>query len=72
MEKIKHSNINFLNKVLKIIPLGSQTFSRSKIFFDERYSPLFNIKGNNGYIYDLNKKKIFRFDKWFRCSNPWL
>ena len=57
MEKIKHSNINFLNKVLKIIPLGSQTFSRSKIFFDERYSPLFNIKGNNGYIYDLNKKK---------------
>ena len=57
MEKIKHSNINFLNKVLKIIPLGSQTFSRSKIFFDERYSPLFNIKGNKGYIYDLKKKK---------------
>jgi len=47
----------FLKKVLKIIPLGTQTFSRSKIFFDEKFSPLFNIKGKNQYLYDLNNIK---------------
>ena len=41
----------------KIIPLASQTFSRSYLFFDKNYFPLFIKRGKGQYVYDLDNNK---------------
>ncbi len=48
---------NLFKKVIKKIPLGSQTFSRSYLFFDKNYSPLFNIRGYKQFIFDIDNNK---------------
>ena len=44
-------------KVIKKIPLGCQTFSRSYLFFDKNYSPLFNSRGYKQFIFDIDNNK---------------
>ena len=47
-----------LKEALKYIPLGSQTFSRSYLFFDEKHSPLFIKRGINQFSYDEDGNKF--------------
>ncbi len=44
-------------KAKRVIPLASQTFSKSYLFFDPKKQPLFNNKGKNQYIFDLDNNK---------------
>ena len=61
-EKLKLNNSKKLfNEAKKIIPLASQTFSRSHLFFDKDFFPLFLKKGLGQYVYDLDKNKYLDF-----------
>jgi glutamate-1-semialdehyde aminotransferase/spore coat polysaccharide biosynthesis protein SpsF (cytidylyltransferase family) len=44
----------FLERAERIIPLGSQTFSKSRIQFPPGESPLFVTHGDGGKIYDVD------------------
>lgn len=55
MKNIKISNSKkMLNKAKKIIPLASQTFSKSYKLFDENFFPLFAKEGTNQFIKDVD------------------
>ena len=58
--KLRKSKIAF-KKAKKIIPLASQTFSRSHYFFDENYFPLFLNKGKGQYVHDLDGNKYLDY-----------
>ena len=51
----------YLEDALSVIPLGSQTFSRSHIFLDKNYFPLFNSSGRKQYLYDVDGNKFLDF-----------
>ena len=51
--KFNQSNLLF-NDVQNIIPLGSQTFSKSYRFLPKKNSPLFVKKGNGCYFWDID------------------
>ena len=55
-KKFKKSN-KFLKVVEKNIPLGSQTFSKSKLFLPYKKTPLFLEKGSGCYVYDVDGNK---------------
>ena len=55
-KKFKKSN-KFLKVVEKNIPLGSQTFSKSKLFLPYKKAPLFLEKGSGCYVYDVDGNK---------------
>ena len=61
----KKINLKNSNKVFKetskIIPLSSQTFSKSHLFYDKKYFPLFAFKGSGQYLIDLDKNKYLDF-----------
>lgn len=44
----------FLNRAEKVIPLGSQTFSKSKTAYLPGYAPLFATHGLGGRIWDID------------------
>ena len=52
---------NKSNKLLKLveknIPLGSQTFSKSKLFLPHKKTPLFLDRGSGCYVYDVDGNK---------------
>ncbi len=52
----KNSNILF-KKARKIIPLASQTFSKSYLQLTLGAAPLFIEKGNGAYVWDIDKNK---------------
>ena len=58
--KLLKSKIEF-KKAKSIIPLASQTFSKSHYFFDKNYFPLFLKKGIGQYVYDLDGNKYLDF-----------
>ena len=62
---IKRLNIQkskkHLNKTLKIVPLASQTFSKSYKLFDKNFFPLFSKSGNKQYIKDLDNNNFLDF-----------
>ena len=61
-EKLKlNKSKKLFNEAKKIIPLASQTFSRSHLFFDKDFFPLFLKKGLGQYVYDLDKNKYLDF-----------
>jgi glutamate-1-semialdehyde aminotransferase/spore coat polysaccharide biosynthesis protein SpsF (cytidylyltransferase family) len=43
-----------LEKAEKLIPLGAQTFSKSKLMFPAGVTPLFLTHGDGGYCYDVD------------------
>lgn len=54
--KFNKSN-KFIKLVEKNIPLGSQTFSKSKLFLPHKRTPLFLEKGSGCYVYDIDGNK---------------
>ena len=44
-------------KSIKKIPLASQTFSKSYLFFDKEHSPLFATRGKRQYVFDVDGNK---------------
>ncbi len=44
----------FLDRAERVIPLGSQTFSKSKLQFPPGASPLFVTHGDGGKVYDVD------------------
>ena len=56
--KIKFDKSNrFIKIVEKNIPLGSQTFSKSKLFLPYKKTPLFLEKGSGCFVYDIDGNK---------------
>ena len=62
---MKKLNINnskkHLNKALGLIPLASQTFSKSYKLFDKKFFPLFSKSGNKQFIKDLDGNNFLDF-----------
>lgn len=54
MKKIFKKNNNFLKKVLKVIPLASQTFSKSYLQHIKREAPLFADRAKGAFIWDID------------------
>lgn len=56
MRKYKNSEI-WLKKALEVIPLGTQTFSKSYTQFPYGVSPYFIEKGEGAYVWDVDGNK---------------
>lgn len=54
MSERYHQSEQFLQRAEKVIPLGSQTFSKSRIQFPPGHSPLFIERGNGGRVWDID------------------
>jgi len=52
-EKLTKSN-ELLKNCLEIIPLASQTFSKSHLYYPQEYSPLFLKKGEGAMVWDID------------------
>lgn len=58
MEDARYSkSTNFLHRAEKSIPLGSQTFSKSRTQYPVGVSPLFINKANGTYVWDIDGNK---------------
>ena len=51
----------FLARALKTVPLGSQTFSKSKTQLPEGVSPFFAAKGKGAYLWDVDGNEYVDF-----------
>src|SRR3990167_5456407 len=51
--RYQKSNI-LLNRALKVMPLGSQTFSKSHIQYPENCAPLYLQRGKGGRVWDVD------------------
>lgn len=58
--RYKKSN-EFLKRAEKVIPLGSQTFSKSKLHFPEGVSPLFLSHGKGSHVWDIDGNEYIDF-----------
>ena len=47
----------FLNRALRVIPLGSQTFSKSITQYPRDCSPLFIERAKGAFVYDIDKNR---------------
>ena len=68
---LKNSN-KFFKETSKIIPLSSQTFSKSYLIYNKNKFPIFCTKGKNQYLYDLDnntkaKKYLRPVKRWDIC-----
>jgi glutamate-1-semialdehyde aminotransferase/spore coat polysaccharide biosynthesis protein SpsF (cytidylyltransferase family) len=52
---------NMLSRALKTVPLGSQTFSKSKTQLPYGVSPYFASRGEGAYLYDVDDNKYIDF-----------
>ncbi len=50
-----------LERALKTIPLGSQTFSKSKVQFPYGVSPYFIVKGHGSHVWDVDGNEYVDF-----------
>ena len=61
MSKRYHNSEKFLNRALNLIPLGSQTFSKSVTQLPFGASPYFVEKAHGAYFWDIdNNKYIYK------------
>ena len=51
----------FLQRAEKVIPLGSQTFSKSKVHFPEGVSPYFLTHGKGSHVWDVDGNEYVDF-----------
>src|SRR5690606_10771496 len=51
----------FLERALRTVPLGSQTFSKSKTQLPVGVSPFFASKGEGAYLWDVDGNKYVDF-----------
>ncbi len=56
-----HKSENLLARVLKTIPLGSQTFSKSKTQYPFGVSPYFIARGNGSRVWDVDGNEYLDF-----------
>jgi glutamate-1-semialdehyde aminotransferase/spore coat polysaccharide biosynthesis protein SpsF (cytidylyltransferase family) len=53
-QRLYTTSNKMLRRAEEVIPLGSQTFSKSHISFPAKKSPLFLTHGNNGRVWDVD------------------
>lgn len=58
--KITYSNILY-NKAIKIIPAGTQTFSKGVTQFVEGFAPKYLHRGKGAYVWDVDKNKYLDY-----------
>ena len=59
MQKIKLNNsLKYFKQAKNLIPLASQTFSKSYLIYNKNKFPIFCTKGKNQYLYDLDNNKF--------------
>ena len=56
-----HNSEEMLERALKIIPLGSQTFSKSRIQYPYGVSPYFIKKGRGSHVWDVDGNEYIDF-----------
>lgn len=56
-----------LQRALKTVPLGSQTFSKSMLSFPEGVSPYFAKRGEGCYLYDVDDNRYIDFMSALLC-----
>ena len=62
MKKNKYKNSKlFFDKVIKKIPLATQTYSKSFVNFNINSSPLFLEKGKGAYVWDIDGNKYIDY-----------
>lgn len=61
MQRIFNNSESFLEQALKTIPLGSQTFSKSKIQYPYGVSPYFIQKGIGSKVWDVDGNQYIDF-----------
>ncbi len=66
--RYEESNI-FLNRALKVIPLGSQTFSKSITQYPYGVSPFFIEKGEGALVWDIDGNQYIDFVNALLCVN---
>src|SRR6267378_6015715 len=52
---------DYLSRALKTVPLGSQTFSKSKTQLPLGVSPFFASRGEGAYLWDVDGNKYIDF-----------
>jgi glutamate-1-semialdehyde 2,1-aminomutase/spore coat polysaccharide biosynthesis protein SpsF len=58
MGKERYSNSNrMLERAERVIPLGSQTFSKSKIQYPQGHAPLYLKRGKGGRVWDVDENE---------------
>lgn len=61
MNKKYKKSVELFKRAKKIIPLGSQTFSKSYLTFPLEHSPLFLTHGRGAYVWDVDGNKYIDF-----------
>lgn len=61
MSKRYQKSEEYLQRALKTVPLGSQTFSKSKTQLPIGVSPFFAAKGDGAYLWDVDGNKYIDF-----------
>jgi glutamate-1-semialdehyde 2,1-aminomutase len=56
-----HQSNQFLQRAERVIPLASQTFSKSKVHFPEGVSPLFLDRGKGSHVWDIDGNEYIDF-----------
>lgn len=51
----------FFEKASKLIPMASQTYSKSYVNFDLNKSPMFLDRGNGSYVWDIDNNKYLDY-----------
>ena len=51
----------FFKKASKLIPMASQTYSKSYVNFDLNKSPMFLDRGNGSYVWDIDNNKYLDY-----------
>ena len=59
-KRYKESN-KLIQRALKVIPLGSQTFSKSIVQYPKGVSPLFISKGKGSHVWDVDNNEYIDF-----------
>src|SRR3989338_5231777 len=61
MSERYHKSEELLEKALKTIPLGSQTFSKSKTQYPRGVSPYFITRGQGSHVWDVDGNEYIDF-----------
>src|SRR3990172_7067191 len=61
MDDRYHNSEKLLERALKTIPLGSQTFSKSKTQYPRGVSPYFITKGQGSHVWDVDGNEYIYF-----------
>ena len=69
---MKDKNQKLYSEARKIIPNGTMLFSKKPEIYLPGKWPTYYSKAKKAYVWDLEKKKIFRYVFWCRTEFSWL